>query len=164
MSEYTIRTVKPEDLTACHTIEIRSFPPCEAAWTTSLEKRITLYPEGFLVAEIDGKVVGQVNSGSTSKDDITDEEFKDLDGHDPDGHNIVIFSLSVLPEHRKNGLGSKLLNRFVQQAKDLKKKNVLLLCKTDLIPFYERHGFNNNGISNSEHGGVEWHEMILPLS
>lgn len=163
MPEYTIRTVEPEDLTACHTVEARSFPPCEAALTTSLEKRIHLYPEGFLVAECAGQVVGQVNSGSTAKDDITDEAFKALIGHDPDGHNIVIFSLSVLPEHRKNGVGSKLLTRFIQQARDLKKKRILLLCKTDLISYYARHGFQDNGISASTHGEAQWHEMALAL-
>jgi len=98
MSEYTIRMVEPDDLTACHTIEARCFPPSEAAWTTSLQARINTYPEGFLVAERDGTIVGQVNSGSTHKNDISDEEFKQLIGHDPDGENIVIFSLSVLPE------------------------------------------------------------------
>ncbi len=46
MTELTIRMVEHDDLTACHTIEVRSFPPCEAAWTTSLENRINHYPEG----------------------------------------------------------------------------------------------------------------------
>ncbi|QGY40799.1 GNAT family N-acetyltransferase [Pseudodesulfovibrio cashew] len=163
MSNCTIRTVTPEDLTACHTVEVRSFPPCEAAWTSSLENRINIYPEGFLVAEMDGRVVGQVNSGSTGKDDITDEEFKQLIGHDPDGGNIVIFSLSVLPEYRKNGVGGKLMTRFIQQARDLRKKRILLLCKADLIPYYSRFGFVDNGLSASTHGGAEWHEMALTL-
>lgn len=163
MTDYSIRIVEPEDLTACHTVEARSFPPSEAAWTTCLENRISMYPEGFLVAEHDGKVVGQVNSGSTSKDDITDEEFKQLVGHDPDGHNIVIFSLSVLPEHRKNGVGGKLLTRFIQQARDLKKKRILLLCKNELVEYYARYGFKDNGVSDSDHGGAKWHEMGLVL-
>lgn len=163
MSKYSIRMVEPEDLTACHTIEVRCFPPCEAAWTSSLEKRIEEYPEGFLVAECDGEVVGQVNSGSTSKNDITDEEFKQLIGHDPDGRNIVIFSLSVLPEHQKNGLGSQLLTSFIKQARELGKSNVMLLCKSDLIDYYSRHGFKEGGISASSHGDAEWYEMSLAL-
>lgn len=163
MNEYTIRMVEPDDLTACHTVEANSFPPGEAAWTTSLETRINNYPEGFLVCECEGKVVGQVNSGATDKDDISDEEFKQLIGHDPDGDNIVIFSLSVMPEFRKRGVGSKLLTRFVEQAKDLGKSKVMLLCKEDMVDYYARHGFRDNGISASSHGGAMWHEMILPL-
>jgi len=163
MTELTIRMVEHDDLTACHTIEVRSFPPCEAAWTTSLENRINHYPEGFLVAEYEGEVIGQVNSGSTSKDDISDEEFKQLIGHDPEGENIVIFSLSVLPEYRKKGIGGKLLDSFVKQARDMGKSKVLLLCKTDLIPYYASHGFQDCGVSESTHGGAEWHTMELPL-
>lgn len=163
MTEYTIRNVILDDLTACHTVEARSFPAPEAALTTSLEKRIDLFPEGFLVAIHDGQIVGQVNSGSTSKDDITDEAFKALDGHDPDGQNIVIFSLSVMPEHRKKGVGAKLLTRFIQQARDMKKKRVLLLCKPELIDYYAKHGFEDNGPSASNHGGAKWHEMALSL-
>ncbi len=163
MSEYTIRMVEPEDLTGCHTVEVRSFPPSEAAWTSSLEKRISNYPEGFLVAECDGKVVGQVNSGSTSKEDITDEEFKQLIGHDPEGSNIVIFSLSVLPEYRKLGVGAKLLSSFIDQSRTLGKAKVMLLCKDKLINYYGKFGFKDCGVSDSDHGGAVWHMMELAL-
>jgi len=163
MTEFTIRIVEPEDLTACHTIESRCFPPSEAAWTSSLETRITTYPEGFLVAECDGQVVGQVNSGSTHKDDISDEEFKQLIGHDPDGNNIVIFSLSVLPEFQKQGIAGKLLTDFIKHSHEMGKTKIMLLCKDELVKYYTRYGFENNGVSDSTHGGVEWHEMSLPL-
>ena len=163
MSEYTIRMVEPDDLTACHTIEARCFPPSEAAWTTSLQARINTYPEGFLVAERDGTIVGQVNSGSTHKNDISDEEFKQLIGHDPDGENIVIFSLSVLPEFQKKGVGSRLLNNFVEQARELGKSKVMLLCKENFVSYYSGHGFENDGVSNSTHGGATWHVMTRPL-
>ncbi|WP_419787528.1 GNAT family N-acetyltransferase [Pseudodesulfovibrio sp.] len=163
MTNLTIRMVDPDDLTACHTIESLSFPASEAAQASSLEKRITNYPEGFLVAEMDGRVIGQVNSGSTSKDDITDEEFKQLIGHDPEGGNIVIFSLSVHPDFRKLGVGGKLLDQFVDHAREMGKNKVLLLCKEDLVNYYAGHGFSDSGVSASTHGGAVWHEMALTL-
>ena len=163
MKSLTIRHVDPDDLTACHTIEARCFPPAEAAWTSSLRNRIENYPEGFLVAELDGRVVGQVNSGSTDKDDITDEEFKQLIGHDPDGHNIVIFSLSVHPDFQKRGIADRLMAEFIVHAREMGKSTIRLLCKEELIPFYARHGFRNDGLSNSTHGGVAWHAMSLNL-
>jgi ribosomal protein S18 acetylase RimI-like enzyme len=163
MESITIRMVEPDDLTACHTIEARSFPAPEAAWTTSLRNRIELYPEGYLVAELDNRIVGQINSGSTHKDDISDEDFKQLIGHDPDGGNIVIFSLSVLPEYRSRGIASKLLNGFVNQARELGKSKVMLLCKEDLVGYYTRRGFQDAGISASRHGGASWHVMTMAL-
>lgn len=161
--DYTIRIVEPEDLTACHTIEARCFPAPEAAWTSTLRTRIETYPEGFLVADKDGQVVGQINSGSTHKEDISDEPFKQLEGHDPEGKNIVIFSLSVMPEYQSQGVGSRLLGNFIDHAREMGKQQVMLLCKDDLVAYYTRHGFKNDGLSNSTHGGASWHTMSLPL-
>ncbi|MUM76143.1 GNAT family N-acetyltransferase [Pseudodesulfovibrio sp. F-1] len=163
MNNITIRMVEPDDLTACHTIEARSFPPLEAAWTSALRTRIETYPEGYLVAETGNRVVGQINSGSTSKNDISDAEFKQLVGHDPDGENIVIFSLSVLPEYRNQGIATRLLESFVDHARDMGKHKVMLLCKPDIVPYYERRGFTDGGLSTSTHGGATWHVMSLTL-
>ncbi len=164
MKKCTIRRVAPDDLAACTTIEERSFSPEEAASPQSLKTRIHTYPDGFLVAEYAGEVIGQINSGSTDKTDITDEAFKQLIGHDPKGCNIVILSLSVLPEYRRHGVGSQLLTEFIEQARQLGKSRILLLCKSDLITYYARHGFLDSGISASTHGGAQWHEMQLSLS
>lgn len=163
MKDFIIRNADIDDLPACHTIEANCFPPAEAAWTTSIRNRIEEYPEGYLVAEIDGNIVGQVNSGSTDKDDITDEEFKKLIGHDPDGRHMVIFSLSVHPEYQRRGIADKLMGEFIVQAREMGKSTIKLLCKGDLIPYYARHGFLDDGPSASEHGGAQWHSMTLHL-
>ena len=63
-----------------------------------MKLRIETLPEGVLVAENDGKVVGMLNRGATEKDDSSDEELKQLIGHHPDGRNRVVFALVVLPE------------------------------------------------------------------
>ncbi|WFS63722.1 GNAT family N-acetyltransferase [Pseudodesulfovibrio thermohalotolerans] len=159
----TIRHADMDDLTACHTIEANCFPPSEAAWASSLRNRIEQYPDGFLVAECEGRVVGQVNSGSTNKDDITDEEFKQLIGHDPEGRNLVIFSLSVHPDFQRRGIAGKLLANFIGHARDLGKAAIKLLCKEPLVPYYARFGFADDGLSSSSHGGAVWHAMTLEL-
>lgn len=158
-----IRTVTQDDIQACYQIEQKCFEESEAASLESIEKRVRLYPAGFLVAEIDHQIVGMVNSGSTDKDDITDEAFKKLIGHTDNGKNIVIFSVSVLPEFQGRKIASELLKRFIRRAGDLKKEKILLLCKTALIRFYESFGFEHAGMSTSTHGGFEWHEMILHI-
>ena len=163
MKNIIIRQVDPDDFTGCHTVESRSFPPGEAAWATSITTRIETYPEGYLVAEQDGRIVGHMNSGSTHKDDISDVSFKQLVGHDPDGRNIVVFTLSVLPEHRGKGIAELLLNQFIELSHGLGKEAILLLCKEELIPFYQRFGFDRMGLSTSTHGNAVWHQMRLNL-
>ncbi len=163
MPEIIIRNACAKDLDACIEIETNSFPPDEAASDESIRTRITTYPQGFLVAEKNGCILGQINSGATSKNDITDEAFKKLVGHDPAGTSMVIFSLSVLPRFRHQGVAAALMDRFIIKARDMGKQNVLLLCKEKLIPFYRRFGFEDGGLSASTHGGAAWHEMRLGL-
>lgn len=163
MENLNIRQVTLDDLNICHKIESTCFLPSEAAPRESIEKRISMFPEGFLVAEYEGNIVGQINSGATNKEDITDEEFKKLIGHDSDGKNIVVFSLAVLPDYQKKGIAGQLMVRFVENSRNSGRGKVLLICKSDLVHYYSNLGFSYGGVSASRHGGFEWHEMAMPL-
>jgi ribosomal protein S18 acetylase RimI-like enzyme len=164
MNEIIIRHVLPNDLEECFMVETAGFPPEEAATRETIKLRIDTFPEGFLVAEIHGRVVGILNSGATDKDDISDEKLKQLVGHDPAGKNLVVFALAVLPEFQKQGIARRLMTRIVEEACKDEKENILLLCKQHLIAYYEKMGFTHVGLSRSTHGGAEWHEMSLRLA
>lgn len=139
MVNYKIRQVEGRDLNECYRVEFSCYTS-DGATLEKIQKRISLFPEGFLVAESKGAIIGLINSASTDKKDITDEKLKDMVGHDKDGKNIVIFSLAVLPEFQGNGISKQLMTRFIEASKDLKKEKVLLLCKSELIPYYENYG------------------------
>lgn len=163
MNNLIIRHVNEDDIDGCYDVESACYTS-EGATKEKVQKRIRLFPEGFLVAESKKKILGIINSASTNKENITDEKFKDMVGHDKDGKNIVIFSLAVLPEYRGNGISKRLMARFIDVSKGLKKEKILLICRSELISYYEHYGFINGGISKSTHGGFEWHEMHLPLN
>jgi ribosomal protein S18 acetylase RimI-like enzyme len=163
MNAITIRHVRPQDLDECLLVETSGFPPEEAATRETIKRRIETFPEGFLVAEQNGKVAGILNSAATNKEDISDEELKQLIGHDPAGKNMVVFALAVLPEFRKQGIARELMSRFVEEARQRGKQYVLLLCKQHLVAYYEGMGFEHIGRSKSTHGGAQWHEMRLRL-
>ena len=163
MDSVTIRPVTPTDIDACFTVESRCFHPSEAASKENIAIRAERFPQGFLVAQLNDQIVGLINSGATNKEDITDEAFKGLVGHDDDGKNIVVFSVAVLPEFQKQGIARQLILAFIEQAKKLNKENVMLICKDDLVDYYARYGFFYSGESSSTHGGFKWHEMVLPL-
>jgi ribosomal protein S18 acetylase RimI-like enzyme len=162
MDHVIIRRVEVQDLADCFHVESACYSS-EGATRERIRKRIALFPEGFLVALIEDHIIGMINSGSTNRDDITEEAFKDMVGHEKDGGNIVIFSLAVLPRFQGLGISRKLMSTFLDVARALKKKKILLLCKTDLIPYYQHFGFSYGGPSRSEHGGFAWHEMFLAL-
>jgi ribosomal protein S18 acetylase RimI-like enzyme len=158
-----IRQASMADRDNCAAVERRCFPPAEAADPGSISRRIRVFPQGFLVALQGDRIVGMVNSAATHKQDICDEAFKKMVGHDPDGGNMVIFSLAVLPECRRMGIARQLLTTFRQQSQAMQKSRILLICKSDLIDFYTKCGFRYGGVSASTHGGAQWHEMILSV-
>ena len=162
MPELAIRQVTPDDLDRCFAIESACYGP-EGATRERIARRIDSYPQGFLVAQRDGDVVGFINSGSTDKDDISDEALKDLVGHDPAGRNIVIFSLAVLPQFQHQGIGRALMRQFIATATRLDKERILLLCRPELVAYYQHEGFLDRVESTSTHGGLRWHEMYLGL-
>ncbi len=157
-----IRNVQESDLDACDAIESSCYTT-DAAPREKIEKRIRQYPEGFLVAVVNGCIVGMINSGAIDKDDITDEPFKDMIGHVREGKNIVVFSLAVFREFRGIGISRKLMHAFIEASKAMKKEKILLICKSELISYYRKYGFYYAGKSTSKLGGFEWHEMCLPL-
>ncbi len=158
-----ISQVKETDLDGCHNVESACYTS-DGASREKIANRIRLFPEGFFTAKFEGKIIGIINSASTNMDDISDEELKDMVGHDKNGRNIVVFSLAVLPEFQGKGVSKLLMSRFIEASKTLKKKKILLICKTNLIDYYKKYGFLYNGKSDSTHGGFEWHEMFWPIS
>ncbi|MFQ5964906.1 MAG: GNAT family N-acetyltransferase [Candidatus Scalinduaceae bacterium] len=162
MNDIKIRKVEDHDLDECYSVESACYTS-DGATREKIQKRIRFYPEGFLITESKGQIIGLINSGATNREDITDEEFKDMVGHVNDGKNIVIFSLAVLPEFQGTGVSKQLMSRFIEVSEDLKKDKILLLCKSELIPYYQNYGFLYGGKSKSTHGGFEWYEMYLLL-
>ena len=163
MSDVIIRTVKEQDLDRCFEIESVSYSGDEAATKNKILKRIKNYPEGFIVLENDREIMGFINSGATHEVELSDEEFKELIGHDPDGKYIVILSVVVHPDYQGKGMASKLMHSFIDRMKALGKSDIYLICQTELIDMYARYGFVSLGASGSDHGGLSWHEMSLSL-
>lgn len=163
MPDVKIRTVNEQDLDRCFEIESVSYSGDEAATEDKILRRIRTYPEGFIVLENDREIIGFINSGATHEVELSDEEFKELIGHDPDGKHIVILSVVVHPAYQGKGMASKLMNSFINRMKALGKSDIYLICQTDLIDMYARYGFVNLGASDSDHGGLSWNEMSLSL-
>ena len=163
MSKILIREACLSDLDRCYEIESTAYAGDEAASREKIGKRIEVYPAGFLVLEFEGNIAGLINSGATDNVQLSDEEFKELIGHDPNGKNIVIMSVAVHPDFQGKGFAGKLIIEFIDRMKVMAKTEIFLICQTGLIDMYARYGFEYIGVSASEHGGLSWHEMSLSL-
>ncbi|MFZ5967177.1 MAG: GNAT family N-acetyltransferase [Bacillota bacterium] len=163
MSELKIRNVLPEDLACVSQIEAVCFPSAEAAPKDVLKERISVFPEGFFVAELNNEIIGFINGGATNKNYIEDAFFKTMNLHMSNGDNLVIFGLDVHPNYQRKGFAKELMEYYIEAAKKDGRKKILLTCKEHLIKYYEQFGYINEGVSASEHGGAKWYDMVLGL-
>lgn len=103
--------------------------------------------EGFLVAEIDGKVVGFAAG---------DSNWINLEGE----RVLEIHEIFVIPEMRGKGIGKKLLERLLEygEKKGLKLAELWVGEKNyRAIAFYKALGFKETGLWG------KWLRMIKPL-
>lgn len=157
-----IRTVTMEDLEAVTEVERACFPATEAAGKDTFAYRISAFPERFFVAEAEGKIVGIVNGCASALPLIEDALFEPQ-GHEPDGENQMIFGLAVLPEYQRQGIGGMLLEKLIAFAREQGMARVILTCKEQKLAYYGKFGFQNRGVSHSNHGGALWFDMVLEL-
>ncbi|WP_285354209.1 N-acetyltransferase [Pseudomonas sp. lyk4-R2A-10] len=158
-----IRHVTAADLDRCYAIETLAYEGDEAATREKIATRIATWPDGFIVAEVGGQVAGFINSGAAFDVQMSDEAFKELIGHDPAGPNVVIMSVVVHPDNQGLGLAKRLLGEFIERMREQGKATIHLMCKERHIPLYAGFGFAYIKPSESDHGGMAWHEMIFTL-
>jgi len=163
MSALQFRTPVPADAERCYAIEIGAYEGDEAATLEKIRTRITQYPQGFLVLESDGEIVGFINSGCAHEVVMSDEAFKELVGHDPAAANVVIMSVVVDPAHQGKGYAKLLMNEFIGRMHAAGKQTIHLMCKEQHVALYQKLGYQYVKPSPSDHGGMAWHEMVMDL-
>lgn len=163
MTILTFRSATAKDIHRCYEIESRAYEGDEAATEQKIALRIAQYPQGFLVMELSGEIIGFINSGCAHEVVMSDEEFKQLVGHDPLATNVVIMSVVITPEHQGKGYASILMQTFINQMKSMGKKTIHLMCKERHIQLYRHYGYCYIKPSESDHGGMSWHEMVMFL-
>ncbi|MDR0208525.1 MAG: GNAT family N-acetyltransferase [Pseudomonas putida] len=163
MSIPRLRQATPQDVDRCYQIEISAYEGDEAATREKIATRIAQYPEGFLVLELEGVVIGFINSGCAFEVVMSDEGFKELVGHDAQAPNVVIMSVVVDPAFQGRGLAGLLMSHFVEQMRQRGKATIHLMCKDRHVGLYEKMGYRYVQPSASDHGGMAWHEMVMTL-
>jgi len=156
-----IRTASMADLAALTAIEAACFPTAEAATEQDFAKRLAVYPEHFWLLENEGEVISFVNGMVTDEAELRDEMYADASLHNPGGAWQMIFGVNTLPQYRRQGLAEQVLRHVIADAKEQGRKGCVLTCKEQLVHYYAKLGFVNEGVSGSTHGGVVWYAMRL---
>ncbi len=158
---YSFRQAELKDLNKIAEIEKKCFSKEEGASLCSFKERFARFSECFFVVEVDEKIVGHINGCIYDTPELPDELYSDPSLHSPDGKYQTVFGLAVDPDFQGNGYASLLIKHFIEMSKMRQHKGIVLTCKDHLINFYQNFGFKHLGKSDSNHGGVNWNDMLL---
>lgn len=166
IENYEFRDIKKEEAEQAAEIERICFPPNEACSEKNMKDRVEKIADLFLVAvdKKTGKIAGFLNGLATDEDTLKDEFFTNANLHDPDGKNIMLLGLDVLPEYRRQGLARELVHQYIQREREKGRQKLILTCLEAKVEMYEKFGFTDRGIAESVWGGEEWHEMSIEIT
>ena len=158
-----IRHANLNDVEILAQIEEQSYPKEEKASKNSIEQRIKTFGNYFWILEENNNILAFINGMLTDKENLVDEMFEDATLHNDKAPNFMVFSVVTNPNFRGKGYAKILLNKMIADLTKQNKKQIVLTCKEHLLKFYASFGFINEGISNSNHGGVSWYQMRKKL-
>ena len=73
----------------------------------------------------------------------------------------MIFGVDTAPKYQHRGCASTLMRKVIEDTRAAGRKGLVLTCKDRLVGFYAQFGYEDEGISESTHGDVVWHQMRL---
>ena len=163
---YEFRNIKQNEAEEAAEIERICFPPNEACSKKHMKDRVAGIADLFLVVidKENGKMAGFLNGLATDDEILKDEFFTDASLHNPEGKNVMLLGLDVLPEYRGQGLASEIMERYLKREQEIGRKRVVLTCLDEKVKMYEKMGYKDLGISGSVWGGEKWHDMEYVLS
>lgn len=162
---FEFRNITQEEADQAVKIEEICFPPQEACSEQMMLERVKTAPELFLVA-IDretGKIAGFLNGLSTDEEVFRDDFFTGTSLYIPDGRNVMLLGLDVLPEYRRQGLASEIMRRYIEAEKVKGREKLILTCLESKVAMYQKMGYKDLGMARSSWGGEKWHEMCIEL-
>ena len=159
-----IRKATIKDLDKIAAVERECFPASEAA-TEEFRERLERYGDHFWLLFIDNRLVSFVDGLVTDERDLTDRMYEDASMHNENGAWQMIFGVNTIPGYRKQGLAGTLIKRIIDESQQDGRKGIVLTCKKELIHYYSKFGFVNEGVTlKSVHGGVTWYQMRLTFN
>ena len=166
LEKYEFRTIHQDEAEIAGEIEQICFPPNEACSKIRIKERIQVAADLFFVV-IDkqtGEMAGFLNGIATDESAFRDEFFIDAALHNPDGQNVMLLGLDVLPEYRMQGLATEIVFQYLRKEYNRNRKKVVLTCLDHKVLMYQKMGFKDLGKANSTRGAEEWHEMSYDLN
>ena len=111
-----------------------------------IEERIRNHADTFLLACLDDQVVAYISGTDFANSSQSRWIKKIANGEVISDRNFVIDALSVHPEYQGQGFGTLLLAALKQAALQQNCLGIYLLCKDELLSYFEMNEFVEQGI------------------
>ena len=111
-----------------------------------IEERIRNHADTFLLACLDDQVVAYISGTDFANSSQSRWIKKIANGEVISDRNFVIDALSVHPEYQGQGFGTLLLAALKQVALRQNCLGIYLLCKDELLSYFEMNEFVEQGI------------------
>lgn len=148
-----IRAASLEDLDFILNVERSAFPPNRQASLDNLQKRLQLFPQGCLVAEQNGELVG-FETSLVTRDIVSIVELDQPDEviHDPTGIVYYMRSLAIKQEFQRRGIGKALTGEAIKLARVFNKQVFRFTAAQNVENFYTKLGFKRISEYQDFHG------------
>lgn len=119
---------------------------------------------GYVIATKTNDLLATLDSMGYPDDWRSQNPLQSNVGHQPNGRNVVLHSVAVLPGFRSRGIGKILVKSFMQQIIGAGiSDRITLITHKDKIAWYEKMDFKNLGPSDIEFGSGGWYNMVYEI-
>ena len=121
----------------------------ESAQTSQDEitrERIRKYADTFLLASLDDQVIAYILATDFATSSVSRWIVEMADEEAISNRSLVIDGLSVHPNYQGQGFGTLLLASLKQVTLQQNSPGIYLLCKDELLSFFEMNEFIEQGI------------------
>jgi len=136
-------------------VEKSAWPPELQASKEKFASRLNVFPEGFLVVKVNGKIKGVTTSLITTYNQSTGQTWREVTDngmikktHDPSGDSLYVVSVGVSSDLQGQGIGGKLVQSQLELAKKLGLKYLYLGAR---IPGFDAYCKQYGTISPEEY-------------
>lgn len=144
MGTVSIRHTRASDIPDLIALQKRSYPPEMPPWSrTHFRQQLDAFPQGQIVAEFDGRVVGCASSLIVLWDDWCDSHtWKDItaagsfDNHNPQGKTLYGAEVFVDPDLRGKRIGHALYEGRRRLCRVMNLKRIIACGR---LPGYHEH-------------------------